>query len=228
MNSDELLDYALGQSEIEPDPSSLDRANRLQSAIDRLLDDGQDFEPPAGLATRTIQFVADRKSKRAILDFVPVRVPFRWADVAVAAGILLAGLLTLVPAIKATRDQSRQARCSFNLQELGSSLANYAARHNHYPKVLDASLVGDYALALSGDSLLRDPSALHCPCRGNCPKVGTPPDGGHIDYAYHVGYRDQPTGQAEPVSPWLSTTVPLLADEPPHDQNGGTILAGHM
>ena len=231
MKPDDLLDYALGQldgpireevdRELAGDPTLAARADRLGLALHRLLDDGDAIEPPAGLASRTVAFVADRTAKRAILDFVPARVPFRWADVAVAAGVLLAGLLTLLPAMNASRGKSNQMGCSFNLQQLGVSLANYATRHNHYPDVCSkkpGSHVGTYAVVLKDEDLLRDHRSLHCPCRGPCPKVeATQPDPRHIDYAYNVGYRHQGSDQAEPVRLALPATIPLLADQPPHD-----------
>src|SRR4051812_5052768 len=102
MNADDLLDYALGQleaprraaaeAELARDPDLARKAERLAEALHRMLDDGDPADPPEGLARRTVALVADRRSRRAILDFVPARVPFRWADVAVAAGILMAGL----------------------------------------------------------------------------------------------------------------------------------------
>lgn len=239
MKSDELLDYVLGQlggpsrevaeAEIARDPALSARVDLLRAAVRRMADDGDPHAPPDGLAVRTLAFVADRKGRRAILDFVPARVPFRWADVAVAAGIFLAGLLTLLPAMKTGREKMSQAECGFNLQELGMGLANYATRHNHYPDLAAAGEgkhVGWYARALDEAALLRDRQSLHCPCSGPCPESGSEIDLHHIDYAYHVGYRDQPAGKAEPVSPWLLTVVPLLADQPPHD-HVRQILAGN-
>ena len=108
MNASELLDYTLGQiegpeldrleRELAADPVAAERANSLSQSVHRLLDDGWDIEPPAGLTERTMRLVAEGRRRRSVLEFVPVRVPFRWADVAVAAGIFIAGLLTLMPA----------------------------------------------------------------------------------------------------------------------------------
>jgi len=240
MKSEDLLDYALGQLEgtanevaeaaLARDPDLASRADRLERDLHRLLDDGEPIEPPSGLAGRTVSFVADRTSKRAILDFVPARVPFRWTDVAVAAGILMAGLLTLMPAVSATREKMNQMGCGFNLQQLGKSLANYATRHNgHYPDVCSKGAgahVGHYAIALKDEDLLHDLRSLHCPCKGKCPEiVGTRPDPTHIDYAYNVGYFSDLSGQPEPARLPLPGSIPLLADQPPH--KGGTILDGN-
>ncbi|WP_435009453.1 hypothetical protein P12x_000705 [Tundrisphaera lichenicola] len=239
MKPDDLLDYALGQiegprraeieSEIASDPVLALQADRLAKALHRLLDDPEPIEPPEGLASRTIAFVAERRARRAILDFVPARVPFRWADVAVAAGILMAGLLTLLPAMKSARDKMSQAGCGFNLQQLYSGLANFAARHDHYPSVCDQGRdvpVGAYAIQLSDESLLQDLGALHCPCRGEVLKPDSRPDPKHIDYAYHAGYFHGDSGKTEPITPRLGATIPVLADQPPHD-NLGSVLPGN-
>jgi hypothetical protein len=239
MKPDDLLDYALGQLEgpakdavetaLADDQRLALKTDRLSQALGWMLDDGDEIEPPAGLASRTVSFVADRASKQVILDFVPARVPFRWADVAVAAGILMAGLLTLLPAMNATRNKVNQMGCGFNLQQLGSSLANYAIRHNHYPDVVSSGSeapVGHYAVQLKKDNLLHDARSLHCPCRGKCPEmVGPTPNLEHIDYAYNVGYRHQGSDQAEPAKLPLPATIPLLADQPHHDN--GLILPGN-
>jgi len=182
MNPTEQLEHALGRldgrdrleadAEIAGDPALADRLDRLGQSLRLLLDDGREYEPPLGLAGRTVALVAERSARRAILDFVPARIPFRWTDVAVAAGILLAGLLTLLPAVRQTRERMSQAGCGFNLQRLGVALSNYAARHNTFPDVHakgPGAPVGVYALALRDDDLLRDMRTLHCPCRGECP-----------------------------------------------------------
>ncbi len=239
MKPDDLLDYSLGQLEGHPlavfeaelirDPDLAARADRLSSVLRQLLDGGETFDPPPGLAERTSRFVAERKSKRAILDFVPRRVPFRWADVAVAAGIMLAGLLTLFPAIKAGREQGNQLACANNLNQLGTSLVNYAIRHQHYPRVSGAGAgtpVGWYAQALEGESLLPDTKTLHCPCKSDCPADTMRTNPNHMDFAYNVGYVDPKSGHAEPITPWLPVTVPLLADQPPHD-GAGRVLEGN-
>jgi hypothetical protein len=239
MKPEVLLDYALGQLEgpeseaveaaLACDPDLASRADRLALGLHRLLDDGEEFEPPVGLVDRTVSFVADRTAKRAILDFVPARVPFRWTDFAVAASILMAGVLTLLPAVSATREKMNQMGCGFNLQQLGKSLANYANRHNHYPDVCSKGTdahVGHYAIALKDEYLLHDLRSLHCPCKGKCPEfVGTKPDPMHIDYAYNVGYFSHQSGQPEPAKLPLPGAIPLLADQPPHHE--GTILEGN-
>ncbi len=238
MKPDDLLDYSLGQlqghplavfeAELGRDPDLAARSEQLTAMLRLMLDDGDPHEMPVGLASRTVAFVADQKSKPAILDFVPRRLPFRWADVAVAAGILVAGLLTLSPAIKSSREQMNQVACANNLRQLGTSLANYAIRHDHYPKVVGSGgvlPVGYYAEALQGDKLLDDPKTLHCPCKGDCPTDTLRMNPRHMDFGYNVGYVAQ-SGRSEPISPDSPVSVPLLADQPPHDGKG-RILEGN-
>ncbi len=237
MKPDILLDHALGQlegpdreaaeRELAANPALAANSDRLVTALRRVLDDGDPgwFEPPAGLASRTVALVADRGARHTILDFVPARVPFRWADVAVAAGVLLAGLLTLVPAMNAARSKTNQMGCAFNLQQLGASLASYANRYNHYPDVrasVTGAQVGHYAAALKDDHLLHDVRSLHCPCLDQCPEPAT---GRHIDYAYNPGYRHQPSDEPGPIRLTHPAVLPLLADQPAHD--GQRILPGN-
>src|SRR5438445_8909072 len=124
MNAQDLLDYSFGlldeprriqlETEMTLDPTLAVRAERLGQAVNLMLDDCQVFEPPPDLARRTLARVEDlgRRPRRSVLDFVPVRVPFRWADVAVAAGIFLAALATLLPAVQKSRVRAEQAACA--------------------------------------------------------------------------------------------------------------------
>ena len=94
MNAEHMIDYVLGRLEgpdrehleavLHSDPEAADRVQSLSRAVYLLLDDGDEVPHPAGLAERTIAMVArSRNRPRSILDYVPVRVPFRWADFAV-------------------------------------------------------------------------------------------------------------------------------------------------
>jgi len=255
MNAQELLDYTLGQLdgpaheraelELKADPDAAETFERLGRALHRLLDDGEAIEPPAGLGRRTVAFVAEQGRRRSILDFVPVTVPFRWADVAVAAGILVASLLTLVPALQRSRDRVNQAGCAFNLQQLGISLAQYAALHGHYPYVPPGqpnAAAGTFAATLHDSNMLHDASVLHCPCNGKHHRTVALPHLDRLnalqskapesyrqmlgwDYAYHVGYRNE-SGRAGPVpAVGLRSRIPLLADQPGH--RSGQILEGN-
>src|SRR3954453_17820275 len=188
MNANDMLDYALGQldgaareqadRELAADPGQAEKLDRLSRALGQLLDDGQTFEPPPDLAARTLAFVAEnRRKRRSLLDYTPVTVPFRWADVAVAAGILLAGLLTLLPAIQRSKERMNQAACVFNLQQLGLGLAQYGHQHRIYPYEppnCPQAAAGTFAAALHDSGLMDDLSILDCPCNGPCQPLSLP------------------------------------------------------
>jgi prepilin-type processing-associated H-X9-DG protein len=249
----DLLDYALGQlegparDEVErqaaADPALAADLDKLTRSVQLLLDDGEALEAPPDLARRTLAYVAEHRRRRTILDFVPAKVPFRWTDVAVAAGIFLASLLTLIPALQRSRDRFAQAGCGFNLRSLGVGLAQYATLHGHYPYTpagQPRACAGTFAMTLNDSGLLHDPSALDCPCNGPSAKAASLP---HLDgleqlqartpqsyrtlfdgwdYAYHAGYRRE-TGEAGPVP--LHARVPLIADRP--DYQSDRILDGN-
>jgi hypothetical protein len=257
MNADQMIDYVLGRLEgpdrerlergLQSDPQGADRIDKLGRAIHLLLDDDRDLAPPAGLARRTMVLVAQERTRpRSILDYVPVRVPFRWADFAVAASIFIAGVLTLVPAIHRSQQRMNQAGCVFNLQQLGSSLAQYASLSPFYPfppsRSSDAP-AGTFAACLHDAGVLRDLSILDCPFNGPCRhhtndlpsfeeldqiRHDDPQRFRHMicwDYAYNVGHRDS-AGRPRPLGSRLATSIPVIADAPPHE-NYVRILDGN-
>ncbi|AGA29171.1 hypothetical protein [Singulisphaera acidiphila] len=244
MNASDQLDYVLGQlegptreladAEVATDPHLAEVLDRLGRAVHQLLDDGETIQVPTHLLVRTRAFVAEHGRRRTILDYVPTTVPFRWADIAVAAGIFLAGLLTLVPAMQRSKDRMAQAGCGFNLRQLGIGLAQYAGLHHQYPygpTDRPNAVAGTYAVTLQDSGLLKDLKALDCPCNGSCeqesPKPHSPESYRRMldgDYAYHVGYRNR-SGRPGPVLASHSSHVPLLADQPAHE--GGVILEGN-
>ena len=260
MNAEDLLDLAIGQvdpdrrasleRQVAADPALDEKLERLSTRLGVLREDGLDaLEPPRDLAARTIARVAEHRQRRSLLDFAPVRVPFRWADVAVAAGIFVAGLLTLLPAVQRGRERVSQASCTFNLQQLGLALRQYSNAHNSYPYVpagSPAARAGTFAVQLHDGGLLPDVANLDCPGNGPsangkhlphyrelCKIDADCPDGSpclhHIDYAYNLGYEHSP-GRPGPVPAampgHLQSGVPLLADLPAHGQHR-TIFAGN-
>ena len=145
MNADQMIDYVLGQLE-GPD---CERMEQMIQSDPRIADSGRRSGPghptPAGRRPRArtpagtgppdtgLCGPVRGRGRARILDYVPVTVPFRWADLAVAASIFIAGILTLVPAIQRSRERMSEAGCMFNLQQLGHSLAQYASINPSYP-----------------------------------------------------------------------------------------------
>ncbi len=257
MNAQDMLDYALGQIEGTPreqaerelasDPVQAEKVDRLIRSLHQLLDDGLgQEEAPPNLARRTLSYVSENRKRRSLHDYVPITVPFRWADVAVAACIFVAGLLTLVPAIQRSKTRMNQAACVFNLQQLGLGLAQYGHQHRVYPYThpdCPQATAGTFAALLHDAGLLEDLSTLDCPCNGSC-SHGHLPDLRSLckikdqdphrykeivcwDYAYHGGLRDLDSGSVHPLATPCSSNVPLLADQPPHETDVRRILPGN-
>jgi len=248
MKADEMIDYVLGQVDgaererlersLRDDGEQAARVERLRQAIYRLLDDGTPFEHPPDLAQRTVTFVArNRRRSRAISDYVPMRVPFRWADFAVAAGIFVAGVLTLLPAVQRSRERMNQAGCVFNLQQLGNSFGQYASINQlmPYPPSSRADApAGSFASMLHDAGVLNDAKLLDCPCNGPCPhtshdilgfddleRIRRTDPARHqrlvsFDYAYNIGYHHAPQHPG-PLDFAHSSQIPVLADQPSHD-----------
>ncbi len=256
MNAEEMLDFALGQlddprrRELEEaarnDPEFGARAHRVRQAVQYLVDDGYSYNPPPGLSRRTLALVADaRRGRRSILDYVPVQLPFRWADFAVAASIFIAGVLTLLPAIQKSRDRMNQAGCMFNLGQIGRSLEQYASNHLSYPYPPNhraEAHSGLYAAILHDAGCLHDVSILDCPSNGVCTSVR---DAKHLDsfdqiddlrksdparyqklvswdYGYNAGYR-RDSGRPGPIDARPASLIAVIADQPPHDAHLGVI-----
>ncbi len=108
MNAEEMIESVLSGTEgdqleqaLRLDKDQVVRFEKLRVAIDQLVDDGSWFEHPPDLAARTVSFVArNRRRPLTLIEQVSTRLPFRWADFAVAASIFVAGVLTLLPAIQ--------------------------------------------------------------------------------------------------------------------------------
>ncbi len=258
MTPEQVLEQALGLEDEPATPNSLDALTiaRVRRRLDLLLDDGSPPEPSPGLAALTIELVeSQRRMSEASRpkrwgDLLPTTVPFRWADVAVAASLFIAGTLALIPANHRSMMQASQLTCLSNLQQLGTGLNRYAATHESYPYPdieLPIALNGVYVAILNDEHLL-DPEtakALHCPCaakhEGSHP--ATLPHMSELvdlhrespekcrkavssDYAYHRGVQTA-QGRPEPVpARLLGAVVPLLSDQPRHDEKG-RILAGN-
>src|ERR1700721_2355576 len=220
MNAEEMIEYVLCESrhlELPERDAALHmgsdqevRLQRLRVAVQRLVDDGTALEYPPDLARRTVAFVARNRPRQvSLLDYVPVTLPFRWADFAVAASIFIAGVLTLLPAVQRSRERMNQAGCVFNLQQLGNSFGQYASMNQlmPYPPSSRADApAGSFASMLHDAGVLNDPTLLDCPCNGPCPHTDRELVGfndlEHIrktdrarvermvkfDYAYNIGY----------------------------------------
>lgn len=251
-----LFDEAFGQLDDDgreqldlassSDPDLAARRTRLHLSLDRLLD-SDDLEPPAGLADRTIARVARHAEEPKLLEFAPSRPRFRWADVGVAAAVMLIGLMSLVPAVRHQQMKVDQLACGDNLRQIGLALNQYANTFQSYPYVdpsCPAAYVGSAFVLLSDTGLLQDHSTLHCPChrdraaRVSLPEFqdllgreqngpGTCRNDVQADYAYHLGVNvNGGRGQAAPLPFGIEDRVPLVADQPPYALGAPGTLPG--
>jgi len=157
----------------------------------------QDFSAPANLAARTCQFVASHRQQMAaetetapeqpaaaVIDQAEQSVSVRremspepesptliggwsWKDLAIAAAIIVAASLLIIPAIHSSRAQARMMACQDNLRQLGLALTQYS-QHNHdffppVPSVGKLAAAGIYAPTLLGSNFLADMRQIICP-----------------------------------------------------------------
>src|SRR5438445_13691422 len=132
MIAEQMLDYVFDQldatnraafeRQMSLDPELSHKVGRLRESIRLMVDDGEEIEPPASLASKTLTAVQHRKAHRHVGDYLPSRVPFRLADFAVAATVFFAAILTLSVPLLRSRAQMDQAACSFNLGNRGVTL----------------------------------------------------------------------------------------------------------
>lgn len=257
MTHEELLDRSLGLIDDPEEPSAFlglmtatprseddQRIVQLRQSIDRMLsDDGDDLIPPAGLVDRTLANINAPRTI-SIQDLAPIRVPFRWADFAVAASIFLAGLLTLAPAVQRSKQHMAQLGCALNLRQLGSAILSYGTIHQTSPLVPIASDVpepaGTFLVLLRDGGLLSDPKILDCPANGDLPRarprfpilaelsqmLRQSPEGCleclRTDYAFEISQRRIPGGGMPPTAVAWETRVrlPIAADTPSFEPRG--------
>lgn len=137
----------------------------LRRSLSVLECNGDQHEPPGGLAARTCQFVA----MQANATLAPRRPSSRWrmADLVVAAGIFIAASMLFFPAIYHSRYSSQIANCENNLRRIGQALAQYSGLHNgEFPGLSTAgpqSAAGVYAVKLMDDGLVDEPQWFVCP-----------------------------------------------------------------
>jgi hypothetical protein len=190
----ELLGYLLKALDVEDQgriEAELAKNHQLRGDIDvlrRSLEplgwDNGHLDPPAGLARRTVEVVVFREALHpevpmataaAVSRLQPVwtEAPaptrrWRMVDVTVAAGIFVAALSVVIPAIVQSRANAQRVACTNKLHDNYAALTTYADRHNGVLPVAKLSdgyegKAGIYAPRLTEAGYLRDPSAVVCP-----------------------------------------------------------------
>ncbi len=244
---DQLLGYlldALDTGEHEQVEQQLHRDCELQQELELMHESLEplranegEFDPPAGLAGRTCQFVVEQARRHRALYSEPLVSASRWslADLTVAAMVFFAAAFLFFPAIQHSRTSARLAGCQDNLRRLGVALTQYSERNGGYfpsvPTEGNLSAAGIYAVQLTGSGLLPEPHQLLCPAtehgHGRGPfQVPTPDQlqaatgtalqqlqrdmGG--SYGYSLGYVNERGYQ--PIKNQRRETFALMADAP--------------
>jgi hypothetical protein len=183
-----LLGYLLGaldraesdqvERELDDSPALREEMSRLKHSLNcvGLLDEPEHYDPPAGLAARVCQFVAehrsvDRRSEKVRLspvaiDYYPQR-RFTWVDLFVSAAVLIAGFAVLFPALSHSQFQARVASCQNHLRQVGMAVHDWTSLHPdrrvpEIPSEGNLAVAGSYGPMLVGQGLVTDPAALYC------------------------------------------------------------------
>lgn len=215
----------------------------VRSAVAPLARDRAPETVPAGLAARTLAFVAAHAAADApvVRPLSPANDGPRprsraWIDRALVAATALAACVLVVPLVRQAVDDARERRKEHNLQRLSAALQGYAESHGYYPTppndgplsraglfaptlVAEERLVADDGTLLVPGSDLARRGRFRVPTLGDLEAaVGTPRFDGLVremsgDYGYTLGHRDA-AGVLQPNHNRRRFDHPLVADDP--------------
>jgi hypothetical protein len=178
------------EEELQRDSQLREQLVMLRQRLEPLRDmRGEDDDPPAGLARRTCELVVayaatHSEQSPAMLPPPPLVPggaspvappvgpwgagrPWTWPDLTVVAGIVLAALAVIFPAIQSSRFRAQLFTCQDHLRQLGQSLTQYSVRHRgvfpQVPQQGTLAAAGVYAPVLLGDGFLDDKRWVLCP-----------------------------------------------------------------
>jgi hypothetical protein len=184
-----LLGYLLGaldpderaevERELARELALRDELHRLEDCIGRigLADEPDHFSPPAGLATRTCQFVvvhsrtlvqtAQPAFSSAPAEYLESR-RFTWIDLLTAAAVLVAGFALFFPALSHSRFQAQIATCQNHMRQAGLALHEFSTldEQRRFPWIEATgkrNRAGIYAPTLVNQQLVIDPRTFVCP-----------------------------------------------------------------
>jgi hypothetical protein len=122
------------EAELEHNPALAGEMQRLEARLEQigLRDQPEHWDPPAGLAQRTCEYVALAGATPLATPTVlschgPVREwRITWSDLVTIAAVLVAAVSLLLPALSMSRFQSQIAACQNQLRLIGFGLHGYS------------------------------------------------------------------------------------------------------
>jgi hypothetical protein len=174
LDEDEQADL---DAQLERDPECRKELCLLRRQLAPLAAIRTNYDPPTGLADRTCRFVFEHISTPAPAEKIkrlrPEVAPPSWVsrmtklDVVMAATVLVAATMLIIPAIQNSRFTARRAACQDNLQKLGLALTKYSqTKDGYFPSVPEQgklATAGIYAPVLMQNNLITDVSRFVCP-----------------------------------------------------------------
>lgn len=260
----ELLGYLLGaldneehaqvESKLASDHALQSDANLLRKGLAPLEADEKHFEPPVDLWRRTVEYVMLRAGLHGVgpaANAAAVTRPspawtdgpaptrrWRMTDVSVAAGILVAAMSVVVPAVIQSRANAQRLACQGRLQDTYKGFKSFAGLHNGVLPVASASegyqgKAGYYAPLLRDAGYLENDQSVVCPESDLAAEDFEVPSLKQLEsargrelvrlirrmggsYAIAIGYIEN--GRYRPLRLRIGSNFPLLADLP--DENG--------
>ncbi|MCS6851690.1 MAG: hypothetical protein NZ700_11045 [Gemmataceae bacterium] len=238
------------EAHVQSHPEAQRQLELLRRALEPLAADSGDFNPPPGLAVRTLARVAEYRCRELTTIPIPVatvpvsRTPAIWRrpDLLVAAVLLVAIVGLGVPKVVQWQGESRRIECANNLRKFSVVLTSYSRlHHGEYPAITDEptrNYAGLYLPILNEAGVAGEYVSTSCPANGPYrydPTLlrnlaGLTPDelrerarqlGGC--YAYTLGYRDA-EGRHHPLrsdpTDPENNHIPLMADKPVREGEG--------
>lgn len=151
----------------------------IRRAVQPLARDREPVAPPAGLAARTLQFVASQTGPEAGRQVFPASKTFSpaadegvgrrraWFDRLIIGATAVAACILVAPLLVDAIADSRARRAERNLQRLSTALQGYAEAHGVYPTPPDSgplSRAGLYAPTLvAAERIVADDGTVLCP-----------------------------------------------------------------
>jgi hypothetical protein len=255
----ELLGYLVGalesdehsrvESELATDEQLRRDVEVLRRGLIPLQADGRLLDPPLGLATRTVSFVFTQAALEVTGPAGDAHVArslptwsegpaytrrWRFADVSVAAGILVAAFSIVVPALIQSRANAQRISCENRLTQTHTALTGFAEHHNGKlpgpePRPGVERLAGIYGSQITQANYLKDHYALVCPGSDlDSQEIKIPtlaqlraakgPERERLigimgsTYAYAVGYWDEKGNYHPLMRQKCDSKYPLMAD----------------